>query len=87
MRLASLVDLTVVQGEPRTIEVALPNGYEVASVTGSSIETSDDRSGRLVLTLNNPTLRRPVPRCARTGARGRVVDAGDELPRGSLSRA
>ena len=29
VRLASLVDLTVVQGEPRTIEVALPNGYEV----------------------------------------------------------
>jgi Carboxypeptidase regulatory-like domain len=58
VRLASLVDLTVVQGEPRTIEVALPNGYEVASVTGSSIETSDDRGGRLVLTLNNPTLQR-----------------------------
>jgi hypothetical protein len=58
VRLASLVDLTVVQGEPRAIDVALPAGYEVASVTGSSIETSDDRGGRLVLTLNNPTLRR-----------------------------
>jgi hypothetical protein len=57
-RLASLVDLTVVQGEPRAIEIALPAGYEVSSVSGSSIETSDDRGGRLVLTLNNPTLRR-----------------------------
>jgi hypothetical protein len=58
VRLASLVDLTVVQGEPRTIDVAIPAGYEVSSVSGSSIETSDDRAGRLVLTLNNPTLRR-----------------------------
>jgi hypothetical protein len=58
VRLASLVDLTVVQGEPRTVEVALPKGYEVSSVTGSSIETSDERDGRLTLTLNNPTLRR-----------------------------
>ncbi len=58
VRLASLVDLTVVQGEPRTIEIALPDGYEVSSVTGSSIETSDDRGGRLVLTLNNASLRR-----------------------------
>ncbi len=58
VRLASLVDLTVVQGEPRTIEIALPDGYEVSSVTGSSIETSDDRGGRLVLTLNNGSLRR-----------------------------
>jgi Carboxypeptidase regulatory-like domain len=58
VRLASLVDVTVVQGDPRTIEVTLPNGYEVSSVTGSSIETSDERSGRLILTLNNPALRR-----------------------------
>jgi hypothetical protein len=58
VRLASLVDLTVVQGEPRAIELILPNGYEVSSVTGSSIESTDEQGGRLTVTLNNPALRR-----------------------------
>ncbi|HEX2443334.1 MAG TPA: carboxypeptidase-like regulatory domain-containing protein [Vicinamibacterales bacterium] len=57
VRLSSLVDVTVMQGGLRTLEVALPQGYEVSSVTGLSVETSDHQAGRLTLTLNDSTAR------------------------------
>lgn len=58
VRLVTLIDLTVVQGEPRTIVVRLPQGYELTSVSGSSIETSEPRDGTVVLTLSDPSARR-----------------------------
>jgi hypothetical protein len=57
VRLSSLVDVTVMQGGLRTLEVALPQGYEVSSVTGLSVDTSEEQPGRLTLTLNDSTAR------------------------------
>src|SRR5207247_11282306 len=41
VRLASLVHVSVVSGEPRSIAVRIPSGYEVPGVSGGSIEASD----------------------------------------------
>ena len=69
LRMAALVDVGVVQGELRTLGMQLPVGYEVTGVSGSSVETSEQRDGGLVLTLGDPaarshqfliTLERPV---------------------------
>ena len=38
VRMVALVDVTVVQGEPRTIQIRLPAGYELTSISGSSLE-------------------------------------------------
>jgi hypothetical protein len=56
VRMVALVDVTVVQGDPRSIEVRLPGGYEVLSVSGASLASSDQRDGGLVLSVD------PVPR-------------------------
>jgi hypothetical protein len=58
VRMAALVDVTVVSGEPRTIDVRLPPGYEVMSVTGSSLESSQQQDGGGILTVADPTARR-----------------------------
>ena len=57
LRMVALVDVTVVQGEPRSIEVRLPAGYELTGVSGSSVESSDEREGGLILTVD-PAARR-----------------------------
>ncbi len=58
VRMVALVDVTVVQGEPRTIVVQLPAGYELTSLSGSSLESSDQRDGNVILTLGDPAVRR-----------------------------
>jgi len=58
VRMVALVDLTVVQGTPRTMEVRLPAGYELTGVSGSSLESSDQRDGTVVLTVGEPAARR-----------------------------
>jgi hypothetical protein len=57
-RMAALVEITVVQGEPRTVEVRLPAGYELTGVAGNSLETSEPRDSSVLLTLADPALRR-----------------------------
>ena len=57
VRMVALVDVTVVQGEPRAIEIRLPAGYELTSVSGSSLASSDQREGGLMLTVD-PAARR-----------------------------
>src|SRR5262245_56538491 len=57
VRMVALVDVTVVQGEARTIELQFPAGYEVTSITGNSLETSDQRQGGALLTLADPAAR------------------------------
>jgi len=49
VRLLTLVDVTVVQGEPSQFDVAIPAGYEVTGVSGASVESSEVQSGELVL--------------------------------------
>jgi hypothetical protein len=55
---ASLVDVTVMLGEPRSFTAHLPEGYELISVTGSSLDTSAQTGSTLALTINNPASRR-----------------------------
>jgi hypothetical protein len=58
VKMVALIDLTVVQGEPRTFEVRLPPRYELTSISGSSLEGSEPREGSVVLAVNNAALRR-----------------------------
>jgi hypothetical protein len=58
VRMVALIDVTVVQGEPRTIAVRLPSGYELTSISGSSLESSEPRDGSLLLALSDPAARR-----------------------------
>jgi hypothetical protein len=58
VRMVALIDLSVVQGEPRTIELRLPAGYELTSIAGGSLETSSPRDGIVALSVSDPTARR-----------------------------
>ena len=58
VRLLSLVDLTVVQGEPAAFEVTLPPGYELAGVTGGSLDRSEQQGSLLRLFVSAPAQRR-----------------------------
>ena len=58
VRLLSLVDLTVVQGEPAQFDVTLPAGYELAGVTGGSLDQSEQQGNRVTLTVSSPARRR-----------------------------
>ena len=58
LRMVSLVEVTVVRGEPRTFEVRLPAGYELMTLTGSTIEASETKPGAVVLTVRDPAQRR-----------------------------
>jgi hypothetical protein len=52
---ASLAEVTVVQGEPTQFELALPPGYEVTGVTGASLDASETGAGTLVLKVRAGT--------------------------------
>jgi hypothetical protein len=58
VRLVTLVDLTIVQGEPAEIAMRLPAGYEVTGVSGASLERTEERPGSVALFVTNPALRR-----------------------------
>jgi Carboxypeptidase regulatory-like domain len=57
LRVATLADVTVVQGEPSQFEVEIPQGYEVTGVTGASLESSETQSGLLTLKVRAPSQR------------------------------
>jgi hypothetical protein len=57
-RMVALVDLTVLQGEPQSIELQLPAGYELTSVSGISLESREPRDGRVALVIADPASRR-----------------------------
>src|SRR5262245_13580426 len=58
VRMVALIDVAVVQGEPRIVEARLPAGYEVTSVSGSSLESSDTRDGAVILRIADSAARR-----------------------------
>ena len=58
VRMVGLIDIAVVQGEPRLIDVQLPPGYDLTGVTGSSLESSQEHDGTLVLNVSDPAARR-----------------------------
>jgi hypothetical protein len=57
VRMVALLDITVTQGELRTLSVRLPGGYALVSVTGSTLEESAPREREVILTVGNPAAR------------------------------
>jgi hypothetical protein len=57
VRMVALLDVTVLQGELRTLSVRLPTGYELTGVSGSSLENSEPADEGLTLTIANPAAR------------------------------
>lgn len=57
LRIVSLVDVTVVQGETRTFEVRVPPGFEVTAVTGPTLDTSAPAAAAITLTVRDATRR------------------------------
>jgi len=57
VRMAALVDVSVVQGELRTMAIDLPRGYELTGVSGSTVDASQQRDSELVLTLGDSAAR------------------------------
>lgn len=57
-RLATLFDVTVVQGDPTRLDVRVPAGFELTSVSGPSVEESAVRDGIVSLTVREPARRR-----------------------------
>jgi hypothetical protein len=57
IKIATLADITVVQGDPSQFEVELPPGYEITGATGGSLESSEVQSGVLILKVSAPAQR------------------------------
>src|SRR5688572_12296664 len=57
VRMVALIDLTVLQGELRTLGVRLPTGYELTGVSGSSLENTEPTDEGITLTIANPAAR------------------------------
>lgn len=57
LRIAALADVTVVQGEPSQFTLTVPAGYEVTSVSGPTLESSETQEGQLILNVTNPAQR------------------------------
>jgi hypothetical protein len=58
LRLVSLVDISVIRGEPRTFEIRLPPGFELSSASGTSVETRAIRDGAVTFTVTDASRRR-----------------------------
>ena len=58
LRLTTLVDLTVVQGEPDEVDVTLPAGFELVAASGATLEATQPAKGGVRLVLREPARRR-----------------------------
>jgi len=58
LRLASLIDVVVVRGEPTSFEIQLPAGYTLAGVSGPTLEGYDPKGNTLIVTVREPERRR-----------------------------
>ena len=58
VRLVTLLDVTVVQGEPSQIDVRIPSGYEVSSISGASRDRTETQGDRIALFVSNAAQRR-----------------------------
>ena len=58
VRLVSLIEASVLQGEPSSIGVLVPAGYEVASVSGATLDRSETQPGLLLLHVTDVSARR-----------------------------
>jgi Carboxypeptidase regulatory-like domain len=57
LHIAALADITVVQGDPAQFALSVPAGYEVTSVTGPTLESSETPDNQLILNVTNPAQR------------------------------
>jgi hypothetical protein len=57
LRIAALADITVVQGNPSQFTLTVPSGYEVTSVTGPTLDSSEIKDHQLTLKVANPSQR------------------------------
>jgi hypothetical protein len=57
IRIATLADITVVQGEPSQFQFEVPAGFELTGATGASVESSEVESGVLTLKVTGPAQR------------------------------
>jgi hypothetical protein len=58
LRLASLFDVSVLQGQPEQLDLQVPEGFEVVSVSGGSVESSGQQGPRLSLAVREAARRR-----------------------------
>jgi len=58
LQLATLVDVTVVEGEPQRFELTLPAGFELRSVSGPTLDATREDQGALTLAVREPHARR-----------------------------
>lgn len=57
IRMAALCDVTVAQGELAELKLPVPGGFEFVEATGSTLESSEAKSGELLLKLREPSRR------------------------------
>ncbi|HXW06623.1 MAG TPA: carboxypeptidase-like regulatory domain-containing protein [Vicinamibacterales bacterium] len=57
VRLFSLVDVTVVTGEPASLDIRLPAAYELASLSGPSVDRTEEKAGVVTVGLASSTQR------------------------------
>lgn len=53
LRIAALCDVTVVQGEPPEFKLAVPTGYEITDVSGSTVDGSEIAGDELTVKLRS----------------------------------
>jgi hypothetical protein len=58
IRAASLIEVTVLQGEASRFDLRVPQGYEVVSVSGATLDASEPQPSGVTLTVLDPALRR-----------------------------
>ena len=58
LRLTSLVEVTVLVGQPDRVELVVPAGFVVTGASGATLDGTDERPGVLMLRLNRPAERR-----------------------------
>jgi hypothetical protein len=57
LRIAALCDIAVIQGEVAELKVPLPAGFEVIEVSGSTLDSSAQEAGNLILRVREPARR------------------------------
>jgi hypothetical protein len=57
VRMTALIDVDVAQGEMRTLTVRVPQGYQLQSITGASLEDTAHTGDEVLLTIANPSAR------------------------------
>jgi len=58
VRLLTLLDVTIVQGEPSEIDLALPANYELISASGASLDRTETHPDHVTVFVTNPAQRR-----------------------------